>query len=71
MSKEYEQTALMRLIRMEVIGAGLEIKRPSMQGDPRMDVDAAPGFDAGDSMLAGSTVKGKSLRAGLKIGFGI
>jgi len=68
-AKQYERTAHMRLIRMEVLNAGLDIK--SKKGRP---ADTGGWFSPGghdDGLgngLAGDVFMGKSLRSGLRTG---
>ncbi len=68
-AKQYERTAHLRLIRMEVLNAGLDIK--SKKGRP---ADTGGWFSPGghdDGLgngLAGDVFMGKSLRSGLRTG---
>lgn len=67
MAKEYERTLQLRLLRMEIINAGLEVKNPKGPNPMSMDslTNARGGSNMAGDMFMGMDAKGKGkLRSG-------
>ena len=63
-AKDYERTAHLRIMRMEILNAGLDVKAPKGQG---MGGGMAQGYgNMGDVFMGPSGPQGKALRSGMR-----
>ena len=71
MAKEYERTAHLRILRMEILNAGLEVKAQNnskgQSGTGGLSNNPGGGYGlGGDTIWAGGDSKGKGLRSGAR-----